>query len=97
MLILIQTRKSMTKDLKLTVIPNPAKNIISVNYSLRKEGPICIKLYNIAGALVKSFTNFVHTKDGVLIIDIKTLADGVYLLRFDSEDMQVIRKLVIEK
>jgi hypothetical protein len=91
------SRKSIIDASELTVVPNPAINAISVKYSLPKAGPVSLKLYNIAGVLVKSFTNSTLTKNGALIIDVKTLANGVYILRFDSENMKVTRKLVIEK
>ncbi len=82
---------------KLTLAPNPAFNIITVSYSLSKAEPVSFKLFDITGSMVKSYTNTNPTKQGVIMIDTKTLASGIYILRFNSGDYRLTRKLVLEK
>ena len=88
-----------TTNFKLTIVPNPVRlrRITAVRYSLPVAGPISFKLYNVAGAVVKTYTNTNPTKDGVMMLETKTLPSGVYILRFISEDIRVTRKLVLEK
>jgi hypothetical protein len=49
------------------------------------------------GEMVKSYANTSPTKDGVLMIDTKTLPSGVYVLRMNAGDVRVTKKLVIQK
>jgi hypothetical protein len=82
---------------KLTISPNPANNITALSYNLSAPGPVNFKLYNVAGVLLKSYTNSTPTKDGILMIDASTLSSGIYILRLNSGAFNLTRKLVIER
>ena len=82
---------------KLTISPNPANNITALSYNLSAPGPVNFKLYNVAGVLLKAYTNSSPTKGGIIMIDASTLSSGIYILRFNSGDLKVTRKLVLEK
>ncbi len=84
-------------EFNLTIAPNPAINLTAIRYTLPVAGPVNFKLYDVTGAVVKTYTNSTPTKDGVLLLDTKTLPSGVYILRFNSGDIRVTRKLVLEK
>ena len=68
-----------------------------VRYSLPKAGQVVLKLYNVTGNLIKTYTNSSPSKDGLVLIDTKKITSGVYILRFSSGNLKAIRKLVIEK
>ena len=89
--------KATTNEFKLTIAPNPAINLTAIRYTLPVAGPVSFKLYNVTGALVKTYANTTPTKEGVLMLDTKTLPSGVYILRFASGDIRVTRKIVLEK
>jgi hypothetical protein len=82
-------------DFNLTITPNPAINVAAVRYNLPVAGPVTFKVYNVTGALVKSHTIAEPTKDGVFLIN--ELPAGVYILRFNSGDIRVNRKLILER
>jgi len=84
-------------EFSITIAPNPAVNLTAIRYILPIAGPVNFKLYNVAGALVKAYNNTTPTKDGVLLLDTKVLPSGVYVLQFNSGDIRVTRKIVIEK
>jgi hypothetical protein len=88
-------RKVNLGDFKLTIAPNPAVNVAAVRYSIPVAGPVTFKVYNVTGALVKSHTIANPTKEGVFLVD--KLPAGVYILRFNTGDIRVSRKLVLEK
>ncbi|MDH5683098.1 MAG: T9SS type A sorting domain-containing protein [candidate division WOR-3 bacterium] len=90
-------KKVKLNRFQLTIAPNPAINVAAVKYSLPVPGPVHIKLYNVTGKLVKSYTITNPTKDGSLLIDAKDLSAGVYILRFNSGAIRITRKLVIER
>jgi Secretion system C-terminal sorting domain/CARDB len=87
----------VAKNFRLTIVPNPAKNIALVRYSLPVTGQVILKLYNVSGALIKTFANSIQSKVGLVTIDTKKIPSGVYILRFSSGSYKVTRKLVIEK
>jgi hypothetical protein len=89
--------KLITEEFKLTIVPNPAINGAVVRYSLPKAGQVVLKLYNVTGNLIKTYTNSNPSKDGLILIDTKKIPSGVYILRFSSGDLKVTRKLVIDK
>ncbi len=84
-------------EFKLTIAPNPAINLTAINYNLPVSASVNFKLYNVTGAVVKSYTSSVATKEGVLMLDTKALPSGVYILRFNAGDIRVTRKLILEK
>jgi len=90
-------KRVATGGYKLLITPNPANNVMSVKYSLPTAEPVIFKLYNVTGALVKSYSNPNPTRQGVLLIDARILPSGVYILRFNSGDFRITRKLVLEK
>ena len=83
--------------LNLSIIPNPAKNMTTIRYNLTHPELVSMKLYDITGTLVKSYNSSTSTKNGIITLDTKTLASGVYILRFNSNKTEIIRKLVVEK
>ncbi|MDH5683103.1 MAG: T9SS type A sorting domain-containing protein [candidate division WOR-3 bacterium] len=90
-------KKSSTSNFTLSIVPNPAVNMISVRYSLPVASSISLKLYNICGELVKSYVHSTPTMNGLLLLDTKRLPAGVYLLRFSSDKIRTTHKLVLKK
>ena len=86
-----------TGNFRLLIAPNPAINLTAVHYTLPKAGPVSFKVYDVTGAVVRTYANTNPTKDGVLMIDAKALPSGVYILRFNAGDIKVTRKLVLQK
>lgn len=84
-------------DFKLSIAPNPATNAITLKYELPSAGSVNLRVYNCYGVLVKSYTNSIPTKNGILMVDLKTLPSGVYVLGFSAGNMMVTRKLVLNK
>nr|WP_256333697.1 T9SS type A sorting domain-containing protein [Epilithonimonas sp. FP105] len=76
----------VSSDKKLSVYPNPAKDFV-VLQSARSISEV--KIYNVAGALVKSISNIasdnkVNVSDlsvGVYIVKINNSAEGVKLIK----------------
>ncbi len=87
--------KKIEDKFKLTIAPNPSDNMTKIRFTLPNPVPVTIELYNVIGALVKSHTILNPTKDGVFLVN--ELSAGVYILRFNSGDIRVTRKIVLEK
>jgi hypothetical protein len=86
-----------TGNFRLVLAPNPAINGTAVHYTLPTAGSVSFKLYDLTGAEVRSYANTNATKDGILMLDTKALPSGVYVLRFNAGEINVTRKLVLQK
>jgi hypothetical protein len=78
--------------------PNPAGASAKVKYALPEDGHVTIKLYNIAGQVVKvlvdeDMTAGTHVKE----VNANDLANGVYLYRMEAGDYSAVKKMVITR
>ncbi len=86
-----------SNQFNIEIVPNPVINAFTIKYILPEPGPMSLKIYNVAGKLVISYTSSKISKNGIVKIDIKNLSSGVYLLRFISKGINITRKVVLEK
>ncbi len=81
--------------------PNPFKQLTTINYQLAKPGPVNLKVYNIAGQLVKTLASG-QTSAGPHTIKWdgrdnsgNKVSSGIYIYRLQTENKDVTKKLVI--
>jgi hypothetical protein len=84
-------------------IPNPARGGVSISFALRKGGATSLKIYNIAGQVVKTLANenrqagnYTVTWDGRDDQGNKA-SNGIYLYRLISGDYQATKKITVLK
>ncbi len=75
-------------DIDITVYPNPAKDVITINYPLQSAIQR-IDIRSISGRLIQSVT-----PADMENIDISALTNGVYILELQTGGTTVYRKLV---
>jgi len=78
------------KDFQLNLFPNPFQNVVTINFqsNFSKDGQICI--FNLNGNLIRStkvIASFVN-------LDLNDFPDGVYIIRFQNEDITITEKIV---
>jgi hypothetical protein len=73
------------------VYPNPAQNVLTIEYTIDKNETIRIELENTLGQCVYK-TNVKENKHS---IDIEPLPSGVYLVKIAGEKMMNIKKIII--
>ncbi|MGY8989291.1 MAG: T9SS type A sorting domain-containing protein, partial [Flavobacteriales bacterium] len=77
-------------DYSTNIFPNPAKNNITIensNFVINS-----VKLYNIAGQLIKSeYVNSMKTN-----LNVSDLNKGIYILEIQSKETSIKRKLIVE-
>jgi Secretion system C-terminal sorting domain len=78
------------------LVKNPSHGFIQIKYNTISQSPLSLKIFDITGALVKSE---IHNtlQPGIITLDIRGMASGVYILRIDLDKTSIIRKIVIEK
>jgi flagellar hook assembly protein FlgD len=84
--------------------PNPFNPSTIIRYGIKEGGHVSLKVYNVAGQLVKTLVNDVKTPAAEYKVtwDGKsdsgnTVASGVYFYRLVTKDFTRTRKMVILK
>lgn len=78
--------------------PNPAKDVLNVNFDLEKSGEVSIDIFNLVGAQV--YTASLGNKAAGLqvnTINIEGLKEGMYFLRITSNNTSLTRKFMISR
>ncbi|MCU0426196.1 MAG: YHYH protein [Candidatus Kapabacteria bacterium] len=87
---------AMAKEMGITVSPNPAQNLVSVNVPIVQATRVRLTLRNVLGQAVfaseESAANGVFTK----VLNVGTFAKGVYFLEIGLGEKTLVEKLVIE-
>ncbi len=83
--------------------PNPFAGQTTLRYQLGLSGPVRLRVYNIAGQLVKTLVNSHHEPGQYEILWSgfdeygRQVSSGVYFYRLETDDESVIRKLTISR
>jgi len=82
----------------IKVNPNPAKNITTLNYSIKADGVVTIQVMDLTGKIM--LTPIAHYSiPGTYNVELNTndLASGLYIISISTNGEQAIEKLVITK
>jgi photosystem II stability/assembly factor-like uncharacterized protein len=81
--------------------PNPFKQATTINYQLTKSGSVNLTIYNTAGQLVKTLVN-AYRQPGSYTVKWdcsgngnRKVANGVYMVRMESDGRAVTSKMVV--
>ncbi|MFH1320502.1 MAG: T9SS type A sorting domain-containing protein [Bacteroidota bacterium] len=89
-------KNEIKNNILINVFPNPASDLISVNFTSNNNKPVKVFVYDIDGKLVKTFLQE-KVKDGYNIFSFSTttLSAGTYILRiFSSEGKFLVEKIM---
>lgn len=69
----------------LSVFPNPTRGNSTLSFNLLKSGKVSVRIYNLAGVLVKSI-DVKNVEKGAQTLDIDSdqLSNGTYIVKFSS-------------
>jgi len=83
-------------NFSLTCYPSVVIGGASIRYSVAKKGLVSLKLYNIAGVLVKTLVNE-ELKPGryTISLDRGKLTSGIYFIKFRAGGFNEVRKIMI--
>ncbi len=79
---------------KLNIYPNPAKNFINIDYELRNDDTVEISIFDLTGKVI---ANYSSNESGKINrqFNIDGLPEGLYMIRFASNDEVQTRKLKV--
>ncbi|NPV14001.1 T9SS type A sorting domain-containing protein [candidate division WOR-3 bacterium] len=78
-----------------SVTPNPVvKGFGILSYSVPQSSPARVTVFDVTGRTVSTF-NFVASGTGTHSLDLRNLASGVYLVKFESAGASASQKLIV--
>jgi len=77
--IITPARENLVHDLKMSVYPNPATDLIKIQFDAPLEKRVDLFLYSADGKMVK--TDMVEAESIVKELDLQDLSAGIYYLR----------------
>lgn len=87
-------------DVFFKCYPNPAKNVATINFSMRSEGAIKLNIIDITGKVVATIDNFENNTSASTFyakqIDVSNLTDGFYFCQLVSGKTVVTEKLMVQ-
>ena len=98
-----KTDKKMPKDFQLLQnYPNPFNPETNIAFALPENSKVSLKIYNIAGQLVKSYEGYYEAGTHTITWDGtneggKAVASGVYLYRISAGPYTSVQKMVFTK
>jgi len=82
-----------TNGLTLTVIPNPAQNVVTVSYEATSEGNTILTLLDVSGVTLKTMDLGIQ-QSGSVKLPLDNLAAGMYLVELKSGNQRAIQRII---
>jgi photosystem II stability/assembly factor-like uncharacterized protein len=78
--------------------PNPFNQSTIIKYKVKKEGNVCIKIYNALGIEVETIFNLNH-KPGEYqtVFNAENMTSGIYFYKLEASDFKEIKKMILIK
>lgn len=95
----IQKKPEVVKQLlKLNVYPSPAKEQISVDYTLLEKGKVLIEVFSMNGLKIESINQGLQQPgDYHFRLNTMKLASGTYILRVQQNKAFVTEKIIVKQ
>jgi len=93
-------KREAEKKLALSVSPNPANRFASVKFTLTSPARVRITIFDAQGKLVKSIpvaSQLATGSHSIPINGMDTWPSGIYYCRFETEILQIMKKLAIAR
>lgn len=78
----------------ISVYPNPATNLATINYNTSISGKAAIRIYSLTGTLVKSFESNVQNGSNSIQLDLTGIATGGYIVYLSNGEKHASAKLI---
>lgn len=93
----LATSLSKTKfdNLNISIFPNPANDLVAIQFSGVIEDNLQVQLFDITGKLVKSSS--INKGSTIAYFDVQTLYNGTYIIKITNGENSTTRRIVIAK
>ncbi len=91
----IVSAKIEARSKQIKLIPNPARDIVTIQLNKELKEGSEINLFSINGILIKRL-EYSNISSSSINIDVRIIAKGMYLLNIKNQDIDITEKLIIE-
>ncbi|MCB0586007.1 MAG: T9SS type A sorting domain-containing protein [Phaeodactylibacter sp.] len=81
---------------QLEVLPNPATSEVITRFTLKRNAPYTLGLYNMMGQNVAGGADARGEMQNELRFDVSNLPKGIYFIRLQAEDKVAVTKLMVQ-
>lgn len=85
---------TFSNDYQISFFPNPAKDFLNINLGSLEDKNYTFSLIDINGKVV--LEKNIENANLIELVDIKTLASGIYAAVLQTKDNRIVKKIVIE-
>jgi hypothetical protein len=91
----VEEEETITES-ALNVYPNPARGYVNVSYTITKDERVSFEVYNLLGnKVLESGQGYQGAGSYTEQLNLPGLPEGMYLLKIQAGDQQVIRKIKV--
>lgn len=80
---------------RLTIYPNPVHETLFVGLVGESSNELDIQLFTVSGSQVMIQSQIKFSKNGLLELDLKNLAPGIYLLKIQNQEELVTKNILV--
>jgi hypothetical protein len=77
---------------QVRIFPNPAKNVISIEFETATDNTVNVSIFNAQGRIVMEET----ITQGNSVLNVSNLQKGIYIVRLSAPSLNETVKLVLE-
>jgi hypothetical protein len=85
------------EDGQMTVSPNPATNVVNVQFNEPSAKKVEVKIYDVTGRVVLNEAVRVHQGNNKITLDVSSLSNGFYTMDIVKDGSVSTQKLIITK
>lgn len=83
------------EDTSLAVYPNPAKDVLNVQFNSETGEDVSIELISFASQVVRSGSHKTTRGDNTITLDVNGLSSGIYILKINNGLQDTVRNIII--
>lgn len=91
---IVSSREELTFGKVLELYPNPVLDELQLELELRASAKLKIEVMNLLGQTMIRLDKSLHQGQHLLPLNVSQLAEGVYMLRIQSGDQQLVERIV---
>jgi uncharacterized protein YjdB len=93
----INALSASSGDASITIYPNPAKAVATIQWDNQATGTAVVTIANIVGREVYKTQVSINATTGSAPLDLSALKDGIYILGIKSDNINYLQKLILQK
>jgi hypothetical protein len=79
----------------LTCFPNPAREVLNINYESKIDGQVSLKVMNLVGQVISANDLYVTKGQNTHQLDLNAMNSGTYIMLVENEESSVSQRFII--